>query len=88
LEGYISKDIYIPYPIQNKIAKKDIPLSFLPTARSAVGLGITFSTFTPSIASFGHLAIWPFGHLAIWPFGHLAIWPFGHFIILTFQDRG
>jgi hypothetical protein len=33
---------------------------FLPTARSAVGLGITFSTFTPSIVTFGHLAILPF----------------------------
>jgi hypothetical protein len=38
---------------------------FLPTARSAVGLGITLCTFTPSI----------------WPFDHLIIWPFGHFII-------
>jgi hypothetical protein len=38
---------------------------FLPTARSAVGLGITFSTFTPSIASFGHLVIWSFGNFII-----------------------
>jgi hypothetical protein len=45
---------------------------FLPTARSAVGFGITLCTFTPSIA----------------PFGHLAILPFYHFDILTFQDRG
>jgi hypothetical protein len=29
-------------------------------ARSAVGLGITLSTFTPSIAPFGHLAILSF----------------------------
>jgi hypothetical protein len=38
------------------------------TARSAVGLGITLCTFTPSFASFGHLAIWSFGHLAILSF--------------------
>jgi hypothetical protein len=29
----------------------EIELNFLPTARSAVGLVITFSTFTPSIGS-------------------------------------
>jgi hypothetical protein len=50
------------------------------TSRSAVGLGITLCTFTPCIASFGHLVIWPFGHL--------AIWSFYHFDILTFRDRG
>jgi hypothetical protein len=36
---------------------------FLPMARSAVGLGITFSTFTPSIVTFDHL-----GHLIILTF--------------------
>jgi hypothetical protein len=45
-------------------------VAFLPTARSAVGLGITLCTFTPSIAPFGHLVIWSFGHLAIWSFYH------------------
>jgi hypothetical protein len=50
---------------------KKITLFFLPTARSAVGLGITLCTFTPSIAPFGHLAIWPFGHLVILSFSFL-----------------
>jgi hypothetical protein len=50
------------------IISKKLPLqlTFLPTARSAVGLGITFSTFTQ----------WPFGHLAIWSFGHFIILTF------------
>jgi hypothetical protein len=43
-------------------------LLFLPTARSAVGLGITFHTFTPAIVTFGHLAIWPFDHFNILTF--------------------
>jgi hypothetical protein len=49
--------------------------TFLPTARSAVGLVITLW----HIHSF---------YRDIWPFGHFDIWPFYHFDILTFQDRG
>jgi hypothetical protein len=38
---------------------------FLPTARSAVGLGITLWHITPSIVTFGHLAILSFYHFDI-----------------------
>jgi hypothetical protein len=41
-------------------------MPFLPTARSAVGLVITFSLFHS-------INLWGFWHFIIWPFGHFDI---------------
>jgi hypothetical protein len=56
---------------------------FLPTARSAVGLGITGITGIIGITGITGIIGITWNHSF-----YLAIWPFYHFDILTFQDRG